>query len=119
MGHTRATVRSYVHAQQFPERAARESGLGILAPYREHLEARLAAGNENAAAGTPRPRLFQIDQAGAPLAEPAAHHPGQGHAAHVAPQSHRIRVSLVCWSVPWPDVVPATGMAAGASAAEP
>lgn len=50
MGLARGTVRGYAHAQQFPERAAREAGLGILAPYREYLEARLAEGNENAAA---------------------------------------------------------------------
>ena len=50
MGLARGTVRSYAHAQQFPERATRESGLGILAPHREFLEARLAAGNEKAAA---------------------------------------------------------------------
>ena len=50
MGLARGTVRSYAHAQHFPERAAREAGLGILAPYREYLEARLSEGNENAAA---------------------------------------------------------------------
>ena len=50
MGLARGTVRSYAQAQQFPERAARESGLGILAPHHEYLEARLAEGNENAAA---------------------------------------------------------------------
>ncbi|RUQ59304.1 ISL3 family transposase [Azospirillum doebereinerae] len=50
MGLARGTVRSYAHAQHFPERAVREAGLGILAPHREYLEARLAEGNENAAA---------------------------------------------------------------------
>ena len=50
MGLARGTVRSYAHAQHFPERAVREAGLGILAPYREYLEARLSEGNENAAA---------------------------------------------------------------------
>lgn len=46
----RGTVRRYAQAESFPERAAQVPARGILDPYLAHLEARLAAGCENARA---------------------------------------------------------------------
>ena len=48
MGLARCTVRRYASAQGFPERAARVPLASKLDPYLEHLEARRAAGRENA-----------------------------------------------------------------------
>jgi transposase len=50
MGLARGTVRKFAYAQSFPERPARVPGPGILDPYLAHLEARRAAGCENAMA---------------------------------------------------------------------
>jgi hypothetical protein len=50
MGLARGTVRKLAQAESFPERAARKPGRSILDTYLAHLEARLAAGCENAAA---------------------------------------------------------------------
>src|SRR5919202_631539 len=50
MGLARGTVRKFAQAESFPERAARAPGRSILDPYLAHLEARLAAGCENAMA---------------------------------------------------------------------
>jgi transposase len=50
MGLARRTVRNYAQAESFPERAIRAPGRSILDPYLAHLEARLAAGCENARA---------------------------------------------------------------------
>jgi hypothetical protein len=50
MGLARRTVRKYAQAESFPERAIRAPGRSILDPYLAHLEARLAAGCENARA---------------------------------------------------------------------
>ena len=49
-GLARATVRKYAHADIFPERAVRPPGRSNLDPYVAHLEARLAAGFEDAMA---------------------------------------------------------------------
>jgi transposase len=46
----RGTVRRYAQAESFPERAAQVPARSILDPYLAHLEARLAAGCENARA---------------------------------------------------------------------
>jgi transposase len=46
----RGTVRKLAQAESFPERAARAPGRSILDPYLAHLEARFAAGCENAMA---------------------------------------------------------------------
>jgi hypothetical protein len=48
MGLARGTVRKFAQAESFPERAARAPARSILDPYLTHLEARLAAGCENA-----------------------------------------------------------------------
>ncbi len=48
MGLARGTVRKFAHAESFPGRAARAPGPSILDPFRAHLNARLAAGCENA-----------------------------------------------------------------------
>ena len=48
MGLARGTVRKFARAESFPERAARAPAPSILDPYLAHLEARLAAGCENA-----------------------------------------------------------------------
>jgi hypothetical protein len=48
MGLARGTVRKFAQAESFPERAARVPAPSILDPYLAHLEARLAAGCENA-----------------------------------------------------------------------
>ena len=50
MGLARGTVRRYAQAESFPERAVRVPAHSILDPYLAHLEARLAAGCENARA---------------------------------------------------------------------
>jgi len=50
MGLARGTVRKFAQAESFPERALRAPGPSILDPYLAHLEARLAAGCENAMA---------------------------------------------------------------------
>jgi hypothetical protein len=50
MGLARGTVRKYAGAESFPERAVRAPGPSLLDPYVDHLEARLAAGCENAMA---------------------------------------------------------------------
>ncbi len=49
-GLARATVRKYAHADVFPERAVRPPGRSNLDPHIDHLEARLAAGFEDAMA---------------------------------------------------------------------
>ena len=49
-GLARATIRKYGHADVFPERAVRPPGRSNLDPYIAHLEARLAAGFEDAMA---------------------------------------------------------------------
>jgi transposase len=46
----RGTVRKYAQAESFPERAVQAPAHSILDPYLAHLEARLAAGCENARA---------------------------------------------------------------------
>ena len=48
MGLARGTVRKFAQTESFPERAARAPARSILDPYLAHLEARLAAGCENA-----------------------------------------------------------------------
>nr|WP_244627679.1 transposase [Microvirga tunisiensis] len=50
MGRARGTVRKFAQAESFPERAVRQPGPRILDPYLSHLNARLAAGSENATA---------------------------------------------------------------------
>ena len=50
MGLARGTVRKYAGAESFPERAVRAPGPSRLDPHIAHLEARLAAGCENAVA---------------------------------------------------------------------
>lgn len=50
MGLARGTVRKYAGAESFPERAVRAPGPSLLDPHIAHLEARLAAGCENAMA---------------------------------------------------------------------
>ena len=50
MGLARGTVRKFADAKSFPERAVRPAGPSILDPHLDHLEARLAAGCENAMA---------------------------------------------------------------------
>ncbi len=50
MGLARGTVRRFAQAESFPERAVRQPGPSILDPYLSHLNARLAAGYENATA---------------------------------------------------------------------
>ena len=50
MGLARGTVRKFAQAESFPERAVRAPGPSILDPHLAHLEARLAAGCENAMA---------------------------------------------------------------------
>jgi transposase len=50
MGLARGTVRKLAYARSFPERAAGAPGPSILDPYLAHLEARRAAGCENAMA---------------------------------------------------------------------
>ena len=47
MGLARGTVRKYVQAQSFPERALRAPGPSALDPFIPHLTARVAAGCEN------------------------------------------------------------------------
>ena len=47
LGLARSTVRRYAYAESFPEHAVRVPPPGILDPWLEHLEARLAAGCEN------------------------------------------------------------------------
>ena len=47
-GLARATVRKYAHAESFPEWAVRRPGRSILDPFIAHLEARMAAGCEDA-----------------------------------------------------------------------
>ena len=49
-GLARGTVRKLAYARSFPERVARSPGPSILDPYLAHLEARRAAGCENAMA---------------------------------------------------------------------
>ncbi len=49
-GLARTTVRRFAYAESFPEHGTREPVTSTLDPYLEHLEARLAAGCENAAA---------------------------------------------------------------------
>ena len=46
----RGTVRKFAQAESFPERATQAPGRSILDPYLAHLEARIAAGCENAMA---------------------------------------------------------------------
>ncbi|HYI84516.1 MAG TPA: transposase, partial [Acetobacteraceae bacterium] len=50
MGLARGTVRKFADAESFPERAVRPPGPSILDPHLAYLEARLAAGCENAMA---------------------------------------------------------------------
>ena len=50
MGLARGTVRKFAHARSFPERATRAPRPSILDRYLAHLEARRAAGCENAMA---------------------------------------------------------------------
>jgi transposase len=50
MGLARGTVRKFAQAERFPERAVRAPGPSVLDPYLAHLEARLAAGCEDAMA---------------------------------------------------------------------
>ena len=50
MGLARGTVRKYAQAGSFPERAVRAPGPSVLDPHVAHLEARRAAGCENALA---------------------------------------------------------------------
>jgi len=47
-GLAHAAVRKYAHVDVFPERAVRPAGRSNLSPYAAHLEARLAAGFEDA-----------------------------------------------------------------------
>ena len=47
-GLARGTVRKFAHAEGFPERAVRAPGPSILDPFLAHLDARVAAGCENA-----------------------------------------------------------------------
>jgi transposase len=48
MGLARGTVRKFADAESFPERAVQPPGRSILDPHLDYLEARLAAGCENA-----------------------------------------------------------------------
>jgi transposase len=50
MGLARGTVRKFADAESFPERAVQPPGPSILDPHLDYLEARLAAGCENAMA---------------------------------------------------------------------
>lgn len=76
MGLARGTVRHYASTSSFPERAARVPLASKLDPYLERLEARRAAGCENAV-GLWRelraPGLCQFVPAGAPMDASAAH----------------------------------------------
>jgi hypothetical protein len=50
MNLARGTVRRFAYAESFPERAVRAPGRSIIDPYLDHLNARVAAGCENASA---------------------------------------------------------------------
>ena len=45
---SRVTVRRFLAAEQFPERATRSTGVGILDPYKPYLQAQVAVGIHNA-----------------------------------------------------------------------
>jgi hypothetical protein len=98
MGLARGTVRKFAQAESFPERAVRAPGPSILDPYLDHLEARRAAGCENAMAlwrelrergfqGTPR----QIHRWLSPRRlTPSKFGPQRGRGAEAVPAPHLV-----------------------------
>jgi hypothetical protein len=104
MGLAGGTVRKFADAETFPERAVRAPGPSILDLYLAHLEARCAAGCENAmtlwrcgavalwrcgavalwrcgaVARTAQARLLRNSETDPPLAEPTAHDTTEGQA---------------------------------------